>query len=1236
MPDPNVPRNLADAITLVGTCQDMCPEYERVRRVVQRDVWYHESKEGDRSTTRYNRKPDEAHMVKRFARSAAGQEEQLPSDLRPPSVLKMTLSYLMTIVGGKAHKLGDVHHFIWDRTRAIRNDFSIQQVSKPEDVMIAIECFERIARFHIVSLHQLAQTERPYDEYDPQQEQEQLDKTLLSLVQYYTDHKGRVPLTNEAEFRAYQIVLQIQKPFPNLEERIECWGDDIIHDARVQQAIKIYRAASSFREAQGPFKQTAPHRIARSDWVDVWKIIDSPETPYLLACVAELYFPLLRHRAVEAIWHNWKLRPRMSSIEWSISDVQVVLGFESNETTLEYLEEHGFSTKEVYADNGYEKMLDLASVKNLSSRNLRQRCSGLVEQKRFSRNLAAVVDNFMIWFAWKAGMTNVSFVPGFERFNVSPLATDSRSPDLESFEYGFYTHEDKDSLFVTKRKIDSFFLAIKASDRANSRSARQKAEDNPAASVSLPQSTQRFATPQTPHTDQIQAAKTIADTDDHLLKAAEHARTKEREMKEREREQQRKIEEAERVAKEQLARREREARLAKEAQQRVEEERRRQAAIEAERAAAMAAALEQRRKAESKQVEEERRKDQLMEQLARRLVLDQGGLLEQFVEHNYSSMIANIQETVVQEVDDGVAKDFRRRKLEERYGMRWKDTAWKRRLARVGKQRRRRNREAEQKRSESARRTTAAGGEELRKEWDQFRSSREKAREVRKLPASALPQHHSTATNNNHGGTTPAIKVSRRPNAPSSSMAANGHNYSSKNIVSEETRKPFDGLSYSEYIRQRTANANRKQPVDQTRSTYFRQKALGLTPTPARSSPLSASTVTRRPSITSSADNNAPTSPVRRQKRPRNSVSPPLTIQANGFLGLRNSSHDSIRATDPSTTTMPPPPPRKTLRVSDEPESAATSLLSAKTSPTNETALTTAQKFDDLLASISQASNAITESTQWFREANEQESRSQSRRASIQDSNLSPASLQWAGHPADARSASRDDRRLSDDYLDGFHNGVRVAALNAASGSVRPQSQDSAYFDSSTIPSRAPLKYRNRVSNFLPRDMYADAQRERGRSESASVAGTPGREIPTPVFSPPDQKQHKRLASNSQLTTQSSPPPNQPQHVASPVRTVPVTGEHESKRVVSSASANRFAVFADDDGDVESDAGEQDEESWDDASDSNGYSDVELEEAEEGDYYENDEEEGEEEEQSAPPVTVNAKSGTSVEDAIEL
>ena len=38
MSDPDVPIPLSEAISLVGTCDDMCPEYERVTRIAQKDV----------------------------------------------------------------------------------------------------------------------------------------------------------------------------------------------------------------------------------------------------------------------------------------------------------------------------------------------------------------------------------------------------------------------------------------------------------------------------------------------------------------------------------------------------------------------------------------------------------------------------------------------------------------------------------------------------------------------------------------------------------------------------------------------------------------------------------------------------------------------------------------------------------------------------------------------------------------------------------------------------------------------------------------------------------------------------------------------------------------------------------------------------------------------------------------------------------------------------------------------
>ena len=121
-------------------------------------------------------------MVKRYRRPAAGYEEQLPSDIRPPLILQKTLDYLMDEIVGCPEPLSNAHKFVWDRTRAIRNDFSIQQVTKVEELRIAISCFERITRFHILSLHQLAGSSDNSVDFDAYQEREQLNNTLSIMM----------------------------------------------------------------------------------------------------------------------------------------------------------------------------------------------------------------------------------------------------------------------------------------------------------------------------------------------------------------------------------------------------------------------------------------------------------------------------------------------------------------------------------------------------------------------------------------------------------------------------------------------------------------------------------------------------------------------------------------------------------------------------------------------------------------------------------------------------------------------------------------------------------------------------------------------------------------------------------------------------------------------------------------------------------------------------------------------
>lgn len=105
--------------------------------------------------------------VKAFHRPAAGNEQPLPSDVRPPHVLVKTLDYLFHTLM-PAHALHLTHPFLRDRTRAVRQDLTMQN----ERGILAIECNERIARYHVMVLGAL----REQVTFSESQELEQLRK----------------------------------------------------------------------------------------------------------------------------------------------------------------------------------------------------------------------------------------------------------------------------------------------------------------------------------------------------------------------------------------------------------------------------------------------------------------------------------------------------------------------------------------------------------------------------------------------------------------------------------------------------------------------------------------------------------------------------------------------------------------------------------------------------------------------------------------------------------------------------------------------------------------------------------------------------------------------------------------------------------------------------------------------------------------------------------------------------
>jgi hypothetical protein len=282
-------------------------------------------------------------MVKKFRRPAAGIEEQIPSDLRPPQVLEHTLDYLVDEVVGGAESLDSVHHFVWDRTRSIRNDFSVQQLKDTPQLRIAIHCFERIVRFHLLSRHQVGgHLKERTTEYDHQQDLEQCIKTLVSLIAYYDIVRDRYHSPNEAEFRAYWIITRIpEKKDADVEAKMQGWSKEVLNHPRVKIAQEIYEAACNIQ-----MSRTSTQAIAQEDFMRFWSLIRSPQVPYLMACATEIFFDLIRKPALFAIAQAYTPGKGRIIDEWTLDRFIAPLGLDSADEVEEYVEAHGFQVSE--------------------------------------------------------------------------------------------------------------------------------------------------------------------------------------------------------------------------------------------------------------------------------------------------------------------------------------------------------------------------------------------------------------------------------------------------------------------------------------------------------------------------------------------------------------------------------------------------------------------------------------------------------------------------------------------------------------------------------------------------------------------------------------------------------------------------------------------------------------------------------------------------------------------------
>ncbi|KAF0697638.1 Aste57867_11687 [Aphanomyces stellatus] len=199
-----------------GCCSFMCPKREANERTKYNEL------------SKFELPP---HVpVKRYRRSAAGTVID-PADVRPPSVLRETTHYLLSLLPSEMHMSIDLYHFLDDRFRAIRTDLVLQDEA-------ADDILQPIARFYLVVqcilLHETTGRR---------------DVTYASLRQLLEDQLHSVLLLlkqSSPEFQRYYLLMHVDGPGFALKLR-----DNFLHTTD-----KL-----TWKEAVWPWFRAASHKV---------------------------------------------------------------------------------------------------------------------------------------------------------------------------------------------------------------------------------------------------------------------------------------------------------------------------------------------------------------------------------------------------------------------------------------------------------------------------------------------------------------------------------------------------------------------------------------------------------------------------------------------------------------------------------------------------------------------------------------------------------------------------------------------------------------------------------------------------------------------------------------------------------------------------------------------------------------------------------------------------------------
>jgi hypothetical protein len=367
--DPDGQMDMSKSVDKHGLCEDLCPEYERVRRIVQNDIAGPEYSQETAHGPRLDRKADEARMIAAHHRSSAGEDLTLMTDLRTPAALQRSMVTMIMRLKGDSFEY--LNGWIWDRSRAVRVELN-KNYRRREDTESFLACYEMCIRFHLLSMHQMSKRSKGSD-YDRHTDWEQLAatcnqiKTLWEKIKVYVPEDGVTPSPLEAsrvaEIHAYNIILGLKES----EHR-----EEVRHHPRVRVAQALVRAAHDTK-----------------NYRTFWRMVRSSQVSYLMACAAATRFMSVRSDTLEAMVKGYMVHKQKVD-DWTLEKLVDILGFDDADQVLTFCQAYGGEFETNPQGTTYLRPETITMRKDPFGKNhfFSQK---YVESKRGGRNLAAVL-----------------------------------------------------------------------------------------------------------------------------------------------------------------------------------------------------------------------------------------------------------------------------------------------------------------------------------------------------------------------------------------------------------------------------------------------------------------------------------------------------------------------------------------------------------------------------------------------------------------------------------------------------------------------------------------------------------------------------------------------------------------------------------------------------------------------------------------------------------------------------